>query len=111
MLDAWDQGGKDGIVYVAPTDINGYFAVARTVSSQPMTGDPEVDTARSTHQRIPVSEQELENLRKCTYLSMGTFVIPGSDMVVIVMYIPLYVRGRHWGVLSAGVHPAALGIG
>ncbi|MBU3068228.1 hypothetical protein KOI40_00165 [Aestuariicella sp. G3-2] len=110
MLDSWDKGGKDGIVYIAPTDINGYFAAARTVSSQPMTGNPEIDMARSTHQRILVSGQELENLRKCTYLSMGTFVLPGSDMVVIVMYIPLYVRGRHWGVLSAGVHPAALGI-
>ncbi len=110
MLDSWDKGGKDGVVYVAPTDINGYFAASRTASSQPMTGNPAVDAAQSTHQRFLVDKQELENLRKCTYLSMGTFVLPDGKTIVIVMYIPVYVRGKHWGVISAGIHPKALGL-
>lgn len=111
MLDEWDEGGKDGIIYTLPTDHHGYLPIARSVSAQPMTGDPRVDMVRSTHQRITVQGQELENLRKCTFLSMGTFVLPGTMTVVIVIYVPLVVHGRRWGVMTTGVHPDALGIG
>ncbi len=109
MLDQWDQGGKDGVIYMVPLDNNGYLAAARSVSSQPMTGDPKVDTARSTHQRFIVTGTELNNLRKCTYLAMGTFVLPGTDTVIIAMYVPVMVSGKRWGTLSAGIHPKALG--
>lgn len=110
MLDDWDQGGKDGIIYTLPTDNNGYLPIARSVSAQPMTGDPKVDMVRSTHQRITVRGQELENLRKCTFLSMGTFVLPGTMTVIIVIYVPIVVHGRRWGVMTSGIHPNALGL-
>lgn len=111
LLDKWDQGGKDGIVYTLPTDQNGYLPAARTASAQPMTGDPRVDAARSVHKRITVRGQELENLRKCTFLSMGTFVLPGTDTIVLVIYVPIHVKGKRWGSMSSGILPQALGVG
>lgn len=110
ILDEWDQGGKDGIIYTLPTDNNGYLAIARSASAQPMTGDPRVDAARSVHKRMTVSGQELENLRKCTYLSMGTFVLPGTTNVILVIYVPLYVDGKKWGVMTSGIVPKAVGV-
>ena len=110
LLDEWDLGGKDGIIYTLPTDWNGYLAAARSASAQPMTGDPRVDAARSVHKRMTVSGQELENLRKCKYLSMGTFVLPGTTNVIIVIYVPLFVNGRQWGVMTSGIVPKALGV-
>lgn len=110
LLDEWDLGGKDGVIYTLPTDHNGYLPIARSVSAQPMTGDPKVDMARSTHQRFVVAGQELQNLRKCTYLSMGTFVLPGTTTVILVIYVPLWLRGKQWGVMTSGIHPKALGV-
>ncbi|SFR80729.1 hypothetical protein SAMN05216203_3108 [Marinobacter daqiaonensis] len=75
-----------------------------------MTGDPRVDAARSVHKRITVSGQEPENLRTCTYLSMGTFILPGTTSVIIVIYVPLFVNGRQWGVMTSGIVPGALGV-
>lgn len=110
MLDEWDLGGKDGIIYTLPTDHNGYLPIARSASAQPMTGDPKVDAARSVHKRITVRGQELENLRKCRFLSMGTFVLPGTTTVVLVIYVPLYVDGKKWGVMTSGIVPKAVGV-
>lgn len=110
LLDEWDLGGKDGIVYTLPTDQNGYLPIARSASAQPMTGDPRVDAARSVHKRITVRGQELENLRKCTFLSMGTFVLPGTSNVILVIYVPIHVDGKRWGVMTSGIVPRALGV-
>ncbi|MFL1407408.1 methyl-accepting chemotaxis protein [Marinobacter sp. M1N3S26] len=110
LLDEWDLGGKDGIIYTLPTDHNGYLAIARSASAQPMTGDPKVDAARSVHKRITVRGRELENLRKCDYLSMGTFILPGTTNVILVIYVPLYVDGKKWGVMTSGIVPKAVGV-
>lgn len=110
LLDEWDLGGKDGIVYTLPTDQNGYLPIARSASAQPMTGNPRVDAARSVHKRITVRGQELENLRKCTFLSMGTFVLPGTSNVILVIYVPIHVDGKRWGVMTSGIVPRALGV-
>lgn len=75
-----------------------------------MTGDLRVDAARSVHKRMTVKGQELENLRKCTYLSMGTFVLPGTTNVILVIYVPLYVDGKKWGVMTSGIVPKAVGV-
>ena len=42
-------------------------------------------------------------------LGFGTFAIPGGG-VCFVLYVPLYVRVRHWGVLGTGIVPQALGV-
>ena len=111
LLDEWDQGGKDGVLYLVPMTERGYLAAARSAVSQPPTGNPQIDAAKSMHQRfIPVSASEMESVRQCQHLSMGTFVIPGTSTIVFVIYTPVYVGGRRWGTISAGIAPAALGV-
>lgn len=109
LLDKWDNQSKDGILYIVPVDNHGYMAVSRSAASQPPTGDPRVDAVKSNFKRFVVpSKIELENLNKCKYVSLGTFILPGTDTVIFVQFVPLMVNGRHWGSLSAGVLPQAL---
>ncbi len=111
LLDEWDKGGKDGIVYTAAVNEKGYLPTSRSASSQPPTGDPKIDAARSNYKRFAVtSETDLRIMGSCTYLHMGTFVLPGTSIVVFVVYVPIFVKGRRWGTMSAAVMPAALGI-
>lgn len=111
LLDEWDSGGKDGVLYMVPVDNHGYMAASRSAASKPMTGDPRVDAQQSTHMRFVVpSKLELDNLNRCTYISMGTFVLPGTRTIVFVLFVPLRVNGKHWGTLSAGILPKALGV-
>ena len=111
LLDEWDKGGKDGIVYMAAVNDKGYLATSRSASSQPPTGDPKVDAARSNFKRFAVTNQnDLRIMSSCTYLNLGTFVLPGTTVVVFVLYVPIMVKGRRWGTMSAAVLPAALGL-
>ncbi|SDS58784.1 methyl-accepting chemotaxis protein [Halopseudomonas xinjiangensis] len=111
LLDEWDKGGKDGIVYMAAVNEKGYLATSRSASSQPPTGDPKVDAARSNYKRFAVSNQaDLRIMSSCTYLNLGTFVMPGSTVIVFVLYVPIEVKGRRWGTMSAAVLPAAMGL-
>ena len=75
-----------------------------------MNGAPRVDAARSVNKRSTVRGQEVENLRKCTFLSMGTFVLPGTSNVILVIYVPIHVDGKRWGVMTSGIVPRALGV-
>ena len=109
LLDEWDQQGKDGILYIVPVDNHGYMPVSRSAASQPPTGDPRVDAVKSNFKRFVVpSKIELENLNNCKYVSLGTFILPGTDTAIFVQFVPLMVNGRHWGSLSAGLLPQAL---
>ncbi len=111
LVNEWNSsGGKDGVIYCLPTNDQGYLPCARPENSQPPTGDPKVDAIRSNYMRFIVTNKaELQHLRDCTLLGFGTFALPGG-MVCFVLYVPLYVRGRHWGVLGTGLHPRALGV-
>ncbi|MGI3130239.1 methyl-accepting chemotaxis protein [Halopseudomonas pachastrellae] len=111
LLDEWDKGGKDGIVYTAAVNEKGYLPTSRSASSQPPTGDPRVDAARSNYKRFAVtSESDLRIMASCTYLNMGTFVLPGTSTVIFVLYVPIFVKGRRWGTMSSAIAPAALGL-
>ena len=111
LLDEWDKGGKDGIVYTAAVNDKGYLPTSRSASSQPPTGDPKIDSARSNYKRFAVTNPtDLRIMATCTYLNLGTFVMPGTTVVVFVMYVPIEVKGRRWGTMSAAVMPAAMGI-
>jgi len=98
-------------VYMAAVNEKGYLATSRSASSQPPTGDPKVDAARSNYKRFAVSNaNDLKIMSSCTYLNLGTFVMPGSTVVVFVLYVPIVVKGRRWGTMSAAVLPASLGL-
>jgi methyl-accepting chemotaxis protein len=110
LLDEWDRGGEDGVLYTTAIDDHGYMPAARTAASQPPSGDPRKDAMRSTHMRFTVSNPvELENLRKCTYIGLGTFILP-DGRPIFVLFVPLMLNGRRWGTLTAGILPDALGL-
>ena len=110
LLDEWDRGGEDGVLYTTAIDDHGYMAAARTAASQPPSGDPRKDAMRSTHMRFTISNPvELENLRKCTYIGLGTFILP-DGRPIFVLFVPLMLNGRRWGTLTAGILPDALGL-
>ncbi|MCL5041064.1 MAG: methyl-accepting chemotaxis protein [Gammaproteobacteria bacterium] len=111
LLDSWDQNGKDGIIYMSPVNDRGYLPTSRSASSKPPTGDPRVDAVQSNYKLFSIkTDAELDNLRKCTFISMGTFVLPGTNTVFFVVFTPLFIKGKRWGALAAGVHPKALGL-
>ncbi|HCL42594.1 MAG TPA: hypothetical protein DHW73_14635, partial [Pseudomonas sp.] len=111
LLDEWDKGGQDGIVYTAAVNERGYLPTSRSASSQPPTGDPRIDAARSNYKRFAVTnDTDLRIMASCTYLNLGTFVLPGTTTVVFVLYVPIFVKGRRWGTMSSAIAPAALGL-
>ena len=111
LLNEWNSSqGKDGIIYCLPTNDMGYLPCARPESSNPPTGNPEVDAIKSNFMRFLVTNKvDLQNIRECTHIGFGTFVLPGN-IVCFVLFVPLYVRGRHWGTLGTGIVPQALGV-
>lgn len=110
LIDEFANDRVDGALYWLPTDHNGYLPINRTEHSQPETGDKRVDAAKSLYMTFTVdNETELNNLRKCTYVSMGSFVLPDGK-VVFALFAPINLRGRRWGVLGTGLLPDALGI-
>ncbi|MFN3579675.1 MAG: methyl-accepting chemotaxis protein [Pseudomonas sp.] len=110
LLDEWDTQGKDGVLYMLPVDSHGYLGASRSATSQPLTGDPKIDMAKSVHMRFVAKGIDLENLNKCTHVGMGTYTLPGTDTVIFVLFVPIKVNGKHWGHLSAGIVPRALGV-
>tara|TARA_B100001059_G_C17812283_1_gene573010 strand:- start:34 stop:1755 length:1722 start_codon:yes stop_codon:yes gene_type:complete len=111
LLDEWDKGGQDGVVYTAAVNEKGYLATSRSASSKPPTGDVKIDAAQSNYKRFAVSnDNDLRIMASCTHINMGTFLLPGTHIVVFVLYVPLFVKGRRWGTMSAAVMPATLGV-
>lgn len=108
LLDEWSTG-IDGLIYCVPVNDRGYLPAARTESSQPPTGDPRIDAVKSNFMRFATTHpSELQNMQTCTHVNLGTFTLSG--VVIFVVYVPLYIHGRKWGVLSAGIAPAGLGV-
>lgn len=109
LLDEWSSG-IEGMIYCLPTTDEGYLPAGRSENSQPETGDPKVDAVRSNFMRFIVdNENDKKNMRHCKSLSLGSFVIPGN-VVCFVLFVPIYIKGRKWGVLGCGMAPKALGV-
>jgi len=110
-IDQWIREAPDGVLYYYPVDENGYTPLVRSEIAAPPTGDKKIDRAKSHAMRFGVSNPvELENLRKCTFISMGTFVLPHTSTVVFTLFAPLSIHGRRWGTLTNSMLPKALGM-
>jgi hypothetical protein len=111
LIDEWhaDQS-VPGVIYWLPTDDRGYLPVNKSTHSAPETGDLQKDMANSRIKYFSVDSQlDLDNLGKCKDVNMGTFVVPGGQ-VVVTLFTPLLVNGRHWGNMSVGSLPMAFGV-
>lgn len=109
MIDDWCQP-NERTLYWTVIDDNAYMPLARRSVSEPPTGDPKIDAAKSQALRIVVTNPvELENTRKVTYVSLGTFVV--GKQIVFTMFAPITLSGRRWGTISTGIHPKVFGLG
>lgn len=104
LIDRW-AAERDGALYCLPLDDKGYVAVHRSELSQPPSGDPKVDLARSRHMRFFQS-------RDIPY--MGRFRLQSylrdTGEVMFNLSVPVEVSGRYWGGLFLGLPASALGI-
>lgn len=104
LIDQW-AAEKDGALYCLPLDDKGYVAVHRSELSQPPTGDPKVDLARSRHMRFFQSRDipHMGRFRLQSYLR-------DTGEVMFNLSVPLEVSGRYWGGLFMGLPASALGL-
>lgn len=106
LIDSWDN--TDDIIYTIPLDEEGYVSVNRSAVSHPPTGDFKIDQAKSRHMYFPLTQEDVEKMRKLQDFSMATFLLPDGN-IVFTVYTVLYIDGRRWGTVSAGISPKAFG--
>jgi len=110
MVDRFTEEDQKRVLFYSIADDHGYTALTLKGSSQPPTGDPKVDALASQAMRFTVdNEVELDNLRKATFVSMGSFVLPGG-IIVFAIFAPIELHGRRWGTITAGVLPQVFGL-
>ena len=63
---------------------------------------------RKTNRLVDQRKEDLKVLGKVTTYSMSMFILPDGT-VLFSLYTALFVKGRRWGTLSAGLSPKALG--
>lgn len=104
LIDTWAKE-NDGALYCLPLDNKGYVAIHRSELSQEVTGDPQVDLARSRHMRF-------FQTREIPY--MGRFRLQSylrdTGEVMFNLSVPIHVQGKFWGGLFLGLPAARLGL-
>ncbi|GAA6134562.1 methyl-accepting chemotaxis protein [Oceaniserpentilla sp. 4NH20-0058] len=110
-IDRWhNEEAIEGVLYWLATDDKGYLPTNQSATSKPETGDLRIDMQYSRHMFFSVdSKFDLDNVNSCKYIGMGSFVIPGGQ-VVMSLFIPINIDGRRWGSLGLGLLPQTLGI-
>ncbi len=110
-IDEWhDNPICKGLVYWLPTDDCGYLPVNYSKLAQPETGDPRTDAAQSRYKVFMVTNKtELDNLKQCREISMGSFVVP-TGHVIMAIFVPIIINGRMWGNFAVGALPEALNL-
>ncbi len=106
LLDEWEN--KEGVIYCIPIDRNGYVGPNRSSISQPPTGDMKVDRARSRHMYFAMTKTEAETVGKLRGFNLSTFLLPDGN-VIFSVYTRVFINGRRWGSMSAGVSPKRFG--
>jgi methyl-accepting chemotaxis protein len=102
----FDEARRElGSTYSVALDVNGYLAIHHSGVSEPMTGDPKVDLARSRHQRIFFSvETEKRRARNTEVFLLQTYMRDTGE-ILNDLSLPIQVQGRHWGAMVNGFTP------
>lgn len=110
-IDEWHENPVcPHLVYWLPSDDCGYLPMNYSKLSKPETGDLRTDAAQSRHKVFAVTNKtELNNLRNCRTISMGSFVVP-TGHVIMGIFIPIIINGRMWGNFAVGALPQALNL-
>ena len=106
LQPVFDQARKDlGAIYAVALDVNGYLAIHHAGTSDPLTGDPQVDVAKSRHQRIYFNvETEKRRARNTESFLFQTYMRDTGE-ILNDLSMPIHVDGRHWGAMVTGFTP------
>ena len=102
ILDKYVKKDKR-LVFVVIVDRNGYLPTHNTRYTQPLTGDPAVDSIKNRTKRIFNDRTGLAAAKnRQQYLIQRYSRDTGEQMADLS--IPIFVRGRHWGALRIGYY-------
>ncbi len=91
------------LVFVVIVDRNGYLPTHNTRYTQPLTGDPAVDSVKNRTKRIFNDRTGLAAAKNQEqYLIQRYSRDTGEQMADLS--IPIFVRGRHWGAVRIGYY-------
>ncbi len=90
--------------FVVVVDNNGYLPAHNSIYDKPMTGDYEKDLINSRSMRIFDDPTGLAAARNTEPLLIQTYMRDTGNAMYDIS-VPLYVEGKHWGALRAGVLP------
>lgn len=108
LLEQW-RGEVEGTVYCVAADNRGYLAVHHREFSHAPSGDAEQDLRLSRHERFYNStETERRRLQQEREFLLQTYLRDNGD-VLVDLSMPVFVDGRHWGLLAWGLLPSAFG--
>ena len=95
-------------IYAIAVDKNGYAAAHHTKVSERITGNFEVDNAKSRNRRIFAGNRaEVRRASSTAPFLLQTFIRDTGE-ILNDLSIPLYVNGQHWGALIMGFVPDRL---
>ena len=102
----FDEARKDlGSIYAVALDINGYLAIHHSGVSDPLTGDPVVDVAKSRHQRIYFSVETEKRRSRNTEAFLFQTYMRDTGEILNDLSMPIHIEGRHWGAMVTGFKP------
>jgi len=95
-------------IYAIAVDRNGYAAAHHTKVSERITGNFEVDNAKSRNRRIFAGNRaEVRRASSTAPFLLQTFIRDTGE-ILNDLSIPLYINGQHWGALIMGFTPDSL---
>jgi methyl-accepting chemotaxis protein len=93
-----------GGVFAVCVDINGYAATHNSFCSQPLTGNPDIDTVNSRDQRIFDDPSSLTAATSTAPVLLHTYQRDDGE-ILSEFAMPIFVNGKHWGALRFGCSP------
>lgn len=95
-------------IYAIAVDKNGYAPAHHTKVSERLTGNFDVDNAKSRHRRIFAGNRaEVRRASSTAPFLLQTYLRDTGE-VLNDLSIPLYINGQHWGALIMGFNPQSL---
>ncbi|WP_299181700.1 methyl-accepting chemotaxis protein [uncultured Neptuniibacter sp.] len=99
---------RSEFIYAIAVDRNGYAPAHHTKVSERITGNFDIDNAKSRNRRIFAGNRaEIRRASSTAPFLLQTFIRDTGE-ILNDLAIPLYVNGQHWGALIMGFAPENL---
>ncbi len=99
---------KPELIYALAIAVDGYAPAHHLKVSEPLTGDFDVDNAKSRHRRFfKGSRAEVRRVTNTAPFLLQTFVRDTGEVLNDLTF-PIYINGRHWGAFAVGFNPELL---